>query len=257
MATLVVPARDLRRRARRRRGDRDRDGAVPARRDHVQLLRPAAPRLAAGRGETNERSGSTAPTPTRRGMGYLETLPRRGRHGLPAAAASSCSCCCSRSTGWRSRRSSRTPSCCRATAIRSGSSRPTLDALPQAAVRDAYPAVDVEHGARLGGVDRSSRSSASVLAAYAIERLRFQRLASRSAWRSSSPTWCRRRSCSFRSPTIVFQLGLFDTRWALILTYPDVPDPVLHLAADGLLPLDPVRARGMRADRRRHAAGRS
>ena len=38
---------------------------------------------------------------------------------------------------------------------------------------------------------------------------------------------------------------------------PDVPDPVLHLAADGLLPLDPVRARGVRADRRRDAAGRS
>ena len=45
----LVPARDLGRRARRRRGDLDRDGAVPARRDHVQLLRPAAARLAAGR----------------------------------------------------------------------------------------------------------------------------------------------------------------------------------------------------------------
>ena len=33
----------------------------------------------------------------------------------------------------------------------------------------------------------------------------------------------------------------------------DVPDPVLHVAADGLLPDDPVRARGMRADRRRDA----
>ena len=43
---------------------------------------------------------------------------------------------------------------------------------------------------------------------------------SRSACRSSSPTWCRRRSCSSRWPAIVFQLGLFDTRWALILTYP-------------------------------------
>src|SRR5882672_3183284 len=34
---------------------------------------------------------------------------------------------------------------------------------------------------------------------------------------------------------------------------PDVPHPVLHLAADGLLPLDPLRARGMRAHRRRDA----
>ena len=45
----LVPARDLGRRARRRRGDLDRDGAVPAGRDHVQLLRAAAARLAAGR----------------------------------------------------------------------------------------------------------------------------------------------------------------------------------------------------------------
>ena len=69
-------------------------------------------------------------------------------------------------------------------------------------------------------VDLRSRWSPSVLAAYAIERLRFQGSQAGRAWRSSSPTWCRRRSCSSRSPTIVFQLGLFDTRWALILTYP-------------------------------------
>ena len=47
----VVPARDPRRRARRRRGDLDRDGAVPAGGDPVQLLRAAAPRLAAGRSD--------------------------------------------------------------------------------------------------------------------------------------------------------------------------------------------------------------
>ena len=45
----VVPARDSGRRARRGRGDLDRDGAVPAGGDHVQLLRAAAARLAAGR----------------------------------------------------------------------------------------------------------------------------------------------------------------------------------------------------------------
>jgi multiple sugar transport system permease protein len=39
--------------------------------------------------------------------------------------------------------------------------------------------------------------AASVLAAYAIERLRFQG-AKPAGWRSSSPTWCRRRSCSSR-----------------------------------------------------------
>jgi multiple sugar transport system permease protein len=91
---------------------------------------------------------------------------------------------------------------------------------------------------------------ASVLAAYAIERLRF-RAPSRSGWRSSWPTWCRRRSCSSRWPRwcsarpVRHPLGADPD-------LPDLPDPVLHLAADGLLPLDPLRAGGMRADRRRH-----
>ena len=38
---------------------------------------------------------------------------------------------------------------------------------------------------------------------------------------------------------------------------PHLPDPVLHLAPDRLLQVDPLRARGMRADRRRHRACRS
>ena len=37
----------------------------------------------------------------------------------------------------------------------------------------------------------------------------------------------------------------------------DLPDPVLHLAADGLLPLDSVRARGVRTDRWRQPRCRS
>ena len=45
----VVPARHTRRRPRHRRGDRRRHDPVPARRDPVQLFRPAAPALAAGR----------------------------------------------------------------------------------------------------------------------------------------------------------------------------------------------------------------
>ena len=61
-------------------------------------------------------------TPTHRHAG--DELPgvaaAAGGHGLHAARACSCSCCCSRSTGWRSRRSSRTRSCCRARATRSG-----------------------------------------------------------------------------------------------------------------------------------------
>jgi multiple sugar transport system permease protein len=60
---------------------------------------------------------------------------------------------------------------------------------------------------------------ASVLAAYAIERLRF---------RGSKPTGLAIFLAYLVPPsilfiplaTIVFNLGLFDTRWALILTYP-------------------------------------
>ena len=47
----VVPARHPRRRPRHRRGDRRRHDPVPARRDPLQLFRPAAPPLAAGGGD--------------------------------------------------------------------------------------------------------------------------------------------------------------------------------------------------------------
>ena len=40
---------------------------------------------------------------------------------------------------------------------------------------------------------------AAVFAAYAIERLRFTGARAGRAWRSSSPIWCRPRSCSSRS----------------------------------------------------------
>jgi multiple sugar transport system permease protein len=90
----------------------------------------------------------------------------------------------------------------------------------------------------------------SVFAAYAIERLRFN------GSKQVGPVDLPRLPGAAVDPVhsagaIVYQLGLFDTRWALILTYPDLPYPVLDLAADGLLPLDSVRARGMRPDRRR------
>ncbi len=65
-----LPARHHRRRARRGRGDRDRDGAVPARLHPVQLLRPAAARLAAGRSRIRVSNG-------------------RGRRRRPAWATSS------------------------------------------------------------------------------------------------------------------------------------------------------------------------
>ena len=61
--------------------------------------------------------------------------------------------------------------------------------------------------------------AASVLAAYAIERLRFQ--GSRQVGLSIFLAYLVPPSILFIPLAhIVFQLGLFDTRWALILTYP-------------------------------------
>ena len=61
--------------------------------------------------------------------------------------------------------------------------------------------------------------AASVLAAYAIERLRFK--GSRQVGLSIFLAYLVPPSILFIPlAAIVFQLGLFDTRWALILTYP-------------------------------------
>ena len=49
---------------------------------------------------------------------------------------------------------------------------------------------------------------------------------------------------------IIRDMQLGNTPWALMLTYPDDPDPVLHLALDGLLQDHPEGARGVRAHRR-------
>ena len=58
-----LPARHSRRAARRGRGDRGRHGAVPARRDPVQLFRAAAAPLAAGRGPTDDLARQTRRSP--------------------------------------------------------------------------------------------------------------------------------------------------------------------------------------------------
>ena len=92
--------------------------------------------------------------------------------------------------------------------------------------------------------------AASVLAAYAIERLRFS--GAKQVGLAIFLAYLVPPSILFIPlAAIVFQLGLFDTRLGADPHLPDLPDPVLHLAADGLLPLDPVRAGGVRADRRR------
>ena len=93
----------------------------------------------------------------------------------------------------------------------------------------------------------------STLAAYAIQRLRFK--GSQYVGLAIYLAYLVPPSILFIPlATMVFQLGLFDSPLALILTYPTFLVPVLHLAADRLLQVDPLRAGGMRADRRRDAA---
>jgi multiple sugar transport system permease protein len=60
---------------------------------------------------------------------------------------------------------------------------------------------------------------ASVFAAYAIERLRFR--GSKSVGMAIfSLTWCRRRSCLYRSPPSLLNWDSSIRAWALMLTYP-------------------------------------
>ncbi|MHC2163285.1 hypothetical protein ACVL5V_005706 [Bradyrhizobium ottawaense] len=90
---------------------------------------------------------------------------------------------------------------------------------------------------------------ASVLAAYAIVRLRYK--GANLVGGLIFLAYLVPPSILFIPlATVVFQYGLFDSPLALILTYPTIPDPVLDLALDGLFQDHPVRARGMRADRR-------
>ena len=90
---------------------------------------------------------------------------------------------------------------------------------------------------------------ASVCAAYAIERLRYT--GARYFGMAIFLAYLVPPSILFIPlAAMVFKLGLFDGDLALILDLPDLPHPVLHLAADGLFPHHPLRARGMRADRR-------
>ena len=96
----------------------------------------------------------------------------------------------------------------------------------------------------------------SVLAAYAIERLRFK--GSRYVGMSIFLAYLVPPSILFIPlATIVYKLKLFDTRLALILTYPTFLIPFCTWLLMGYFKSIPLRARGVRADRRRRRAGRS
>jgi hypothetical protein len=93
----------------------------------------------------------------------------------------------------------------------------------------------------------------SVLAAYAIERLRFR--GSRYVGMSIFLAYLVPPSILFIPlATIIYKLESVRHAARADPHVPDVPDPVLHVAPDGLLQVDPARARGMRADRRREPA---
>ena len=93
---------------------------------------------------------------------------------------------------------------------------------------------------------------ASVLAAYAIERLRFR--GAQQVGLAIFLAYLVPPSILFIPlATIVFQFGLFDSPLALILTYPTFLIPFCTWLLMGYFKLDPLRARGMRADRRRDA----
>ena len=91
-----------------------------------------------------------------------------------------------------------------------------------------------------------------MLAAYAIERLRFR--GSRYVGMSIFLAYLVPPSILFIPlATMVYKLELFDTRLALILTYPTFLIPFCTWLLMGYFKSIPLRARGVRADRRRVA----
>ena len=95
---------------------------------------------------------------------------------------------------------------------------PTLDHFKHLLFETAYPAW-LWNTLLVSVVSTFASLACSVLAAYAIERLRFQ--GAKHVGLSIFLAYLVPPSILFIPlAAIVFQLGLFDTRWALILTYP-------------------------------------
>jgi multiple sugar transport system permease protein len=95
---------------------------------------------------------------------------------------------------------------------------PTLEHFERLLLRTAYPSW-MWNTMLIAVVSTFASLAASVFAAYAIERLRFR--GSRQIGMAIFLAYLVPPSILFIPlAAIVFQLGLFDTRWALILTYP-------------------------------------
>jgi multiple sugar transport system permease protein len=96
--------------------------------------------------------------------------------------------------------------------------RPTLEHFEKLLFRTAYPSWMV-NTMLIAVISTFASLLASVFAAYAIERLRFR--GSRHVGMAIFLAYLVPPSILFIPlATIVFQLGIFDTKWALILTYP-------------------------------------
>ena len=95
---------------------------------------------------------------------------------------------------------------------------PTLEHFERLLLRTAYPSWML-NTMLIAVISTFASVAASVLAAYAIERLRFR--GSRQVGMAIFLAYLVPPSILFIPlATIVFQLGIFDTKWALILTYP-------------------------------------
>ncbi len=95
---------------------------------------------------------------------------------------------------------------------------PTLDHFKKLLFHTAYPSWML-NTMLIAVVSTFASLTASVLAAYAIERLRFR--GSRHVGMAIFLAYLVPPSILFIPlATMVFQLGIFDTKWALVLTYP-------------------------------------
>ena len=164
---------------------------VPAGRDPVQLLRAAAPRLAAGGSRQVSQSGNDAV-----GMDFLESTPRKlVTVYLPLMAFLFVLLF---PFYWMAITSFK-PN--KELLSRDGNPfwiiEPTLAHVNKLLFQTAYPQW-MWNTVLVSVVATFFSLAASVLAAYAIERLRFSGRQADRAGRSSWPTWCRRRSCSSR-----------------------------------------------------------
>jgi multiple sugar transport system permease protein len=96
--------------------------------------------------------------------------------------------------------------------------RPTLEHFEKLLFHTAYPSW-MWNTMIIAVISTFASLAASVLAAYAIERLRYH--GSRQVGMAIFLAYLVPPSILFIPlATIVFQLGIFDTKWALILTYP-------------------------------------